>query len=288
LGAVLVLASLGLLWLLTAQPISVFSFFMALGALTGGALVVALGYWTLGFYTLRYRVDRNGIVITWGAIRQVIPTANIERLAPGVELAPGTRLRGFMWPGYYIGSGHDSEKGPVLCYATRPRAEQLLVVTPTLTYAISPRDPAAFELEYELRSRLGPTVALTQGTSLARIARLPLWRDRWLWVLLGLMALANVLLFGYVFWQYPYLPELLPLHFGIQGQVDRIGERNELFLLPIIGLVVSVVNVLFGSLIHVRERLGTYMLWASALAVQILLWLATANIILRALRTPTF
>ena len=282
------LASLGLFWLLITRPISILSFFLALVVLAGVVLVAGLGYWTLGFYTLRYRLDRNGVVITWGVIRQVIPAANIVRLAPGAELAPSTRVRGFTWRGYYVGSGHDPTLGPVLFYATRPRAEQLLVVTPTLTYAISPRDPAAFELEYSLRSSLGPTVVLSQGASLARIARLSLWRDRWLWVLLGLTLLANVLLFGYMSWQHPYLPELLPLHFSILGQVDRVGERNELFLLPIIGLIVLVINVVFGGLIHVRERLGTYMLWASALGVQILLWLATVNIILRALRPPTF
>lgn len=283
------LASLGLLWLLTTRPISIFSFFLALSVLTGIALVVVFGYWTFGFYTLRYHVDRNGIVITWGVLRQVIPVSNIERLAPGTELDSDTRVRGFTWRGYYVGSGHDPELGAVLFYATRrPRDEQLLVVTPTLTYAISPHDPAAFELEYNLRSRLGPTVTLNQGTALARLAQLPLWQDRLLWMLVGLTVLVNVLLFGYVCWQHPYLPELLPLHFSIQGQVDRIGERNELFLLPVIGLIVLVINTIFGILIHLRERFGTYMLLTSALVVQVLLWLATANIVLRGLRTLLF
>ncbi len=289
------LVSLGLLWLLTSRPISASFFFLALAALIGGALVVVLGYWTFGFYTLRYHVDRNGIVITWGVLRQVIPMAHIQRLAPGTELAPTTRVRGFTWPGYYVGTGQDPALGPVLFYATRPRAEQLLIVTqsgpglaPAQAYAISPRDPAAFKLEYELRARLGPTVALTEGATLSRLAQLPLWHDRPLWALVGLTALVNVLLFGYVSWQHPYLPELLPLHFGIQGQVDRIGERTELFLLPIIGLIVLAINALFGFLIHVRERFGTYVLVVSALVVQALLWVATANIILHSLRTLPF
>jgi len=285
---VFALASLGLLGLLTTRPISIFSFFLALSALTGVVLVVVLGYWAFGFYTLRYRMDRNGIVIAWGVLRQVVPVSNIERLASATELDPGTRVRGLTWPGYYVGTGQDPELGSVLFYATRPRAEQLLIVTPTATYAISPRDPAAFELEYALRSRLGPTVALHQGTVLSRLARLPLWQDRLLWVLVGLAVLVNVLLFGYVSWQHPYLPELLPLHFGIQGQVDRIGERDELFLLPVIGLIVLAINVSFGILIHLRERFGAYMLLASALVVQVLLWLATANVVLRGLRVLAF
>lgn len=282
------LASLGLLWLLTIRPISIFSFFLALSALIGVALVVVLGYWTFGFYTLRYRVDRNSITITWGILRHVIPVSNIQRLAPGTDLDPGIRVRGFAWRGYYVGTGRDPELGPVLFYATRPRDEQVLVVTSTLTYAISPRDPAAFKLEYDLRSRLGPTVILRQGTALARLAQLPLWRDRFLWTLMGLVVLANALLFGYVCWQHPYLPELLPLHFGILGQVDRIGERNELFMLPFIGLVVVALNALLGILIHLRERFGTYVLLSSALVVQVLLWLATVNIVLRGLRMLSF
>lgn len=285
---VVALVSLGLFWLLSTRPISIAFFFLALSVLVGVILTVVLGYWTFGYYTLRYRVDRNGIVIMWGLLRQVIPVSNILRLAPGTDLDPGTRARGFTWRGYYVGTGQDPELGPVLFYATRPREEQLLVVTPSVTYAISPRDRAEFELEYQLRARLGPTVALEQGTALTRLARLGLWQDRWLWALVALVIVANVLLFGYTSWQYPYLPDLLPLHFGILGQVDRIGERTELFLLPIIGLVVWGLNLLLGILFHRRERLATYVLIASALVVQVVLWLAAANIVVRGLRIVTF
>lgn len=41
----------------------------------------------------------------------------------------------------------------------------------------------------------------------------------------------------YLFWYWNQLPDQIPAHFGVDGEVDRYGSRVELFLLPIIGIV---------------------------------------------------
>jgi len=106
--------------------------------------------------------------------------------------------------------------------------------------------------------------------------------DRLVHVLLALGLLLNLALFAYVGWHYRALPESLPLHFDILGQPDRFGVRSEIFKLPAIGLLVLVLNSLFGLAIHRCQlegcELGAYLLLGVATVVQVLFWLAALNI----------
>ncbi len=102
--------------------------------------------------------------------------------------------------------------------------------------------------------------------------------DRLVRVLLALGLLLNLALFAYIGWRYRALPESLPLHFDILGQPDRFGVRSEIFKLPAIGLLLLVLNSLFGLAVHRWEKLGAYLLLGVATVVQVLFWLAALNI----------
>jgi uncharacterized membrane protein len=102
--------------------------------------------------------------------------------------------------------------------------------------------------------------------------------DRLVHVLLALGALLNLALFAYIGWHYRALPESLPLHFDILGQPDRFGVRSEIFKLPAIGLLLLVLNSLFGLAIQRWEKLGAYLLLGVPPVVQVLFWLAALNI----------
>jgi uncharacterized membrane protein len=105
-----------------------------------------------------------------------------------------------------------------------------------------------------------------------------LWRDRTAQGLLALAGLTMATLFGRLCWRYPSLPGRLALHFDATGQVDRIGQRSELFTLPVIGLIVLAVNLTLGFLLYRRERVGAYLVWGSAAAVHVLLWMALGQL----------
>lgn len=105
------------------------------------------------------------------------------------------------------------------------------------------------------------------------------WMDPLARLLLILGLIANVALSAYIGLKYRSLPEFLPLHFDASGQVDRIGTRGEIFKLPVIGLIVVVANLVMGFLLHGRERLATYLLFAATILVQVLFWVATLNIV---------
>jgi uncharacterized membrane protein len=114
-----------------------------------------------------------------------------------------------------------------------------------------------------------------------RLIRIVTWfigSDRLVHVLLTLGLLLNLALFAYIGWRYRALPGSLPLHFDILGQPDRLGMRSEIFKLPAIGLLLWVLNSLFGLAIQRWEKMGTYLLLGVATVVQLLFWLAALNI----------
>jgi hypothetical protein len=118
-------------------------------------------------------------------------------------------------------------------------------------------------------------------TRKARLIRIVTWAigpDRLVHILLALGLLLDLALFAYIGWRYRALPEFLPLHFDVLGQPDRLGVRSEIFRLPVIGLLLLVLNSLFGLAIQRWEKLGAYLLLGVTTVVQVLFWLAALNI----------
>jgi len=134
--------------------------------------------------------------------------------------------------------------------------------------------------------RLGRIVTRVIGLVLSKVCpeqgRRVEGSDRLVHVLLALGLLLNLALFAYIGWRYRALPESLPLHFDILGQPDRFGVRSEIFRLPAIGLLLLVLNSLFGLAVQRCQleecELGTYLLLGVTTVVQVLFWLATLNI----------
>lgn len=114
--------------------------------------------------------------------------------------------------------------------------------------------------------------------------RMPVWlqavlRDRYLWAMLIVALIVNLGLFAFLLILSNRLPPFVPLHFDSSGIPDRVEPRAALFSLPQIGLVMIVVNFLFGGLMYRREPLAAYMLAGTAIAVQFLLWAAAVAIV---------
>ena len=61
--------------------------------------------------------------------------------------------------------------------------------------------------------------------------------------------LSPALLLGtvvYILIRWPHLPEQIPLHYNIAGEIDGYGGRGTLLLMPVIGLVSDAVVALAG------------------------------------------
>jgi hypothetical protein len=273
------LVDVGLLWRTIKGPINGLTFICALLTLLSLPVMGAIGYRIYDLIRLRYEFDRNQLLIITAATKQIVPMDSIQRVVDGREAELGTRLHSFYWPGCFIGRGRIEGIGLTLFYATTPPSGQTIVVTPTLAYGISVPDVDAFMEVFNANRRIGASIEVRQESHQAAYARWSIWNDRVAHGILLASIVFNLLLFAILCFRYPRLPNLLPLHYDIQGRVDRISPRSQVFALPVIGLITWIANSALGAALYGRERIASYMAWSGALLVQILFLLALWNIV---------
>jgi hypothetical protein len=276
----LVLIADGLMvWGISQSGISGVAFGLSLIIIASLFLLVLLGYFLHGLALSSFHVDRNALVIRWGATTQVVPMESVTGVLHGDQAKRITYFRGARWRGLRVGYGEIKDVGPTLFFTTGPLDTQVILTTSALAYALSPADPAAFIEIVRQRLSMGPTQSVDQVSRQPEFFTWSFWGDH-----LGLALLASALvllivLFGYVSLRYPALAELQPLHFNAAGQPDRWGTRIQVFTLPFIGLLALVTNVGLGFLLYGRERPASYLLWSGAVGVQLLVWAATLGIL---------
>ncbi len=264
------------------RPLDLGTFLLAL-LLVGSLLLLGLLlYWLDGLLRAGYNLDRNRLVIRWGATRQVIPMANVVRVIPGSQVRERVRFRGVRWPGYQMGYGEAETLGPVLFYATAPLERQVWISTPALTYAISPADLEGFSEALRVRLEMGPTQMVDQVSEQPAIFSWAFWSDRLGVGLLMSGGLLLLLLVGFLCWRYPSLPDQVPLRVNAAGEAGGWVRRIRVFYLPLIGLLTLLANTTLGFLLYRRERVAAYLLWAGSLIVQVLVWVAAVGIVTRA------
>jgi len=219
-------------------------------------IVLILGaatlYVAVNGFRLQYHLNRNGLTIQWGLIRYRIPFDSIKNI-----LTPA---------------------GPVRIFSTIPPEAGLLVITDQLSYLISPQAPDQFIKAWKNRRQLGPTQRWTAGIIRSWPLTIAWLTDRLTWGLIGPALLIYWGLFGYVAFSFAQLPPSLPIHFNALGRADRIADKSALFTLLLLGGLVLVINLILGALLHKREKMASYLLWGTALLVQIGLGIALRTI----------
>jgi len=263
------------------QGIGLGLFLMAL--LFGLSLVLLLlwCYWYLELVTLRYSLDRNRLCIDWLSGSDTIPLAAIDSVSWGTNFKLSRGLQGVGWPGYMKGSLLLSDGSELLTHSTEPLERQIVVSAGKLHYGISPKNTEGFMAALNRHRALGALRTEPFHRDRSAWLRFAIWRGRLYWMVLGLGLLLNLALIGWVMHRYTGLPARIPLHFDAAGQADRIADKAWLFMLPGIGLLVAAVNSLLGVLLYGRERVAAYLLGIASLAAQVVLWLATFEILMR-------
>jgi hypothetical protein len=269
-----------LLWIAVQLPITVITFILVLLALASLPVIALVVYWLLGLNRAVYALDRNLLIIRWGAVQQIIPMASIRKVMHGSEIAGRIRrFRGGHWPGLWVGQAQVKDLGPILFYAASGLDQQLVIVTPGLAYAITPADIAGFVEAFDQRQKMGPTQSVEQVSIQPELYGWPLWTDRLALRLVGLAVMACLLLFGYTCLRFPELASRVALHFDASGAPDRFGPRLQVFTLPLIGLIALGANLVVGVPMYLRDRVGAYLVWGGALVVQVLAWVAAVGIL---------
>jgi len=280
-GATLVLgfATLASLLFAIRQAVGFGMFVALLVALICGVFGLTILIFTYGYFTLRYRFERQALVVRWLGRQEAVPFAKVDGIFAGPRLGQAVRVRGLNWPGYHVGVGRTRGMGVVRYYTTTSNLDDVaLVVTPAATYALSPADPTGFRQELirrvEESNEVEGAEAEPNGRSfppVLRDATFPL-------LLLASLALLAVSV-GYVSLKWEGLPETIPLHFAADGTPDQLGAREEVFRVPGIGAAIMIANLGLGLALYARERAAAQMLWAASVVVQLLVLVATARIL---------
>ena len=260
-AAIISLLALDALLLSYLRPsqVDLLFFIFALLVVLSLPVLTLLGYLVYALLNMRYHLHRDALTIVWGATQQIIPMSSIHKVVRGEDLEEEIRMRGVSWPGYLMGRGYVEGVGRTLFYATEPVARQLLVVTPTVAYGVSPADLDGFLDALEIRQHMGPMRLVSHEHRQPGFLSWPVWRDRLALQLLAVGLGASLTFLAYLCW--------------------RTSSRAEIFRLLAIGLVTLIVNSSMGILIHSRQRAGAYLLWGGAIAVQFLSWLVVVSIV---------
>lgn len=239
-----------------------------LGATIAGILAVLFAFWTYSLATIAYLLDRNGLVISWGPTRQIVPLRAIRRLVPASSVGV-PRIRGVSWWGHHVGRGDVSQIGTVLFYSTHQTTEQVLyVITTERNYAISVDNPEDFAREVLRRQELGPTAEVAHHVERTGASLESFWADpraRWL---AAAAVIGLALVWGQVAMRYGSLPSTLQLHFPVTDQVVAPEGREAILELPRTATILLAANLVLGVILHSWDRMAGYVLFAAAVAVQ--------------------
>jgi hypothetical protein len=278
----IVLVDVGLVSLAALRhTVSLGTFTIGLAVLLSLGLLGMIVYWLYGLSRSIYLLDRNALIIQWGPLEQTIPAKQIERVLTGDEVEGHIHFYGGFWPGHCVGYGEVPGAGPTLFYGTDLPRHLVYVVTPGLTYGLSPADREGFLAALRQRVQMGSTQVVEESSRRPGILDWAIWQDRLGLILLGVGILAIVLLIGLLCFRLPMLPRLVPLHFDLMGNPDRLGLRWQIFIIPLIGLLALALNGVLGWLAYRRERMISYLLWGGAVLVQVLVWTAAIGILAR-------
>ncbi len=265
---------------LTATDFALTVPLMLLALLSLGA-GIWLGFRTYQLGNLSYAVDRNALVIRAGPIRQIVPLREVTQLLFGHDVAAGLQFRRFPLADWWLGRGNHTQYGQVDFYATQPIENQIILVTRSGCYALSPFDEDAFIdiLNTQLAARPSQRVQSAKiAPSLARLGA-GLLEDRLAWILLIAGLAINFILFGISAGRYPSSPAQLVMHFNASGIPDRYGSSWQLFLPALIGLFLFVLNFITGLFSYRQgEELASYLIWSGNIAIQLMFVVAMITI----------
>ena len=236
------------------------------------AVALLFAFWTYACASLRYDVEQTALVIHWGPIAHRIPLNQIRSVVRGRgEQHPS--ISGIGWMGYHVGRGSVDQHERVLFYSTHRVPEEIVYIeTPTLTYAISPTDPARFISALERTRQTTPV-----GNDVAQVEREvlaahPIWSDRIAQYLTIAAVLANVALWGYVLASYPNLSNEITIEFPPIGDIVTLEARNEIFKIPATASAMLVANLVAALLFQPRERAATYLVLSGTIFFQVVFW----------------
>ncbi len=96
----------------------------------------------------------------------------------------------------------------------------------------------------------------------------------------GVLLLAGTLLIVVALFPEVQALRVVPLHYNIHIGVDKVGAWWQLFTPLIIGVVLTLVNLVYAARVWTREKVIAYAMTVTALAVNLLVFIHVVFIVL--------
>ena len=114
---------------------------------------------------------------------------------------------------------------------------------------------------------------------LLNITKNKFWRDKTSMFVLLTNVLLNIVIWLFLVFRLEPSEYPVPLHFNIYFGIDVIDKWSQAFIIPGIGLIVILINLVLAYLVFSKEKFVAQFLLSSSLFVQILLFLAGIGIV---------
>ena len=265
-AALLLLASLVLLVWLLRTPLGPTTIVLSLAFLLALVLLAVLLYRLWALHGLDYWIDRDAVRIHWAGNMIDIPLPDIQEAV----YKPTGLVQDHRWWAWPVGWVQPLRPESVqVSYATLSPEESLALKTSYATFIISPEDADGFITALHERQALGPARKLEPAIAEPSYRQHWLIQDRLPLILMATGLFFGLILLGLLVWRYPTLPQQIPLHFDAAGEPDRIVPRRSIFLFSAITLLIGFFNAAVGIALYERHKLASYMLWGSALLLQL-------------------
>jgi len=105
------------------------------------------------------------------------------------------------------------------------------------------------------------------------------WKNKIISGTLVLSFLTNISLWIFLFKNQKSSELPIILHYNLFFGVDCLGEYNEIYLIPIVGVIIIIINTILGYLLYEREKLASYFLAFNIFIVQLFLLFASYLIV---------
>ncbi len=89
----------------------------------------------------------------------------------------------------------------------------------------------------------------------------------------------NIIIWIFLVSQVKSFSELIPLHYNIYFGIDLLGPWYQVFILPLLGLAILIVNNLLAKIFLAEKRILSYFLVVASSLIQFLLLIASFMII---------
>ena len=103
--------------------------------------------------------------------------------------------------------------------------------------------------------------------------------DKFMLITFIISLIANIALWGFLFWRIRPQVEPIYLHYNIYFGIDLIGPWYKIYLIPLSGLIFLIINLIISLLIYKKEKVISYFLMSTVIICQVFLALGAFSII---------